>query len=317
MRHHAGGVRRGEPVLPRRIAVFTKNRLNPGYEGARIGADRTAARLGAVTEHYVPREPDDIGEQIALIARAVATHPDAVVFTPVHETAVNDAILTFDRARIPLVNIVARTTAGRRVCFVGSDDAALGFDLACHLFAAMSGRGEVVIVEGAAASPTSRARRAGFDKALARYPGIALRPSLHGAYLRAVARQEWLDAAGRLAGIDGVLCANDAMALGVLDALADGGVAPSPLIAGVNATPEAITAIAAGRMLASANFDAMAMGAIGVEAAIHHLDGERVPPEIMLPVQIVDRGNCADWSRPFAERPCPAWDAAIAAVSRP
>jgi ribose transport system substrate-binding protein len=304
-------------AMPRRIAVFTKNRMNPGYEGARIGADRTAARLGAITSHYVPERPDDIDEQIALIDRAIGTRPDAVVFTPVHATAVNDAILKFDRARIPLVNIVARTTAGQRVCFVGSDDEALGLDLARYLFEAMSGRGDVAIVEGAAASPTSRARHAGFRQALAQYPAIGLRLSLRGEYRRDVARQACLDAADRLIALDAVLCANDHMALGVLDALAELGVARRPLIAGVNATPDAIAAIAAGRMLASANFNAMAMGAIGMEAAIRHLDGERVPSEIILPVQIVDRRNYAEWSRPFEERPCPAWDEAIAAgVSR-
>ena len=32
-----------------RIAVFTKNRTNPAYAAARLGADRTAARFGATT----------------------------------------------------------------------------------------------------------------------------------------------------------------------------------------------------------------------------------------------------------------------------
>ena len=298
--------------MPRRIAVFTKNRVNPGYQGARIGADRTAARFGVVTSHYVPVRPDDVDEQIALIERAIGTRPDAVLFTPVHETAVNDAIVKFDAAHIPLVNIVARTTAGRRVCFVGSDDEALGLDLARYLFDAMSGRGVVVIIEGAAASPTSRARLTGFQQALAQNPGISVRMSLRGDYRRDIARQAWLEAADRLDGVDAVLCANDHMALGVLDAMAERGIERLPLIAGVNATPDAIAAITSGRMLASANFDAMAMGAIGMEAAIRHLDGERVPSEIILPVQIVDRRNCADWSRPFEERLCPAWDAVIA-----
>ena len=38
-----------------RIAVFTKNRNNPAYAAARLGADRTAARLNATATHYVPR----------------------------------------------------------------------------------------------------------------------------------------------------------------------------------------------------------------------------------------------------------------------
>ena len=43
------------------IAVFTKNRLNPAYHAARLGADRVAARMGAVTVHYVPQQPDNVG----------------------------------------------------------------------------------------------------------------------------------------------------------------------------------------------------------------------------------------------------------------
>src|SRR2546423_14276913 len=122
-----------------RIAVFTKTRTNPAYEAARLGADRVAARLGAGTVHYVPEQPDDVGEQIALIGRAIAQRPDAAVLVPVHETAVNDAILGFDAARIPLFNFVTRTTAGQRLCFVGSDDRALAKDIARYLFSALSG----------------------------------------------------------------------------------------------------------------------------------------------------------------------------------
>ena len=107
-----------------RLAVFTKNLTNPAYEAARLGADRVATRFGATTVHYVPRQPDSVAEQIALIECAIADRPDAVVFTPVHETAVNNAILAFEAARIPLFNFVTRTTAGQRLCFVGSDDRA-------------------------------------------------------------------------------------------------------------------------------------------------------------------------------------------------
>ena len=42
------------------IAVFTKNRTNPAYDAARIGAERTAARNGMRVLHFVPEKPDDI-----------------------------------------------------------------------------------------------------------------------------------------------------------------------------------------------------------------------------------------------------------------
>src|SRR6188508_1361460 len=121
------------PGMPR-IAVFTKNRTNPAYEAARLGADRTAGRLGAITVHYVPDTPDSAPEQIALIGQAIFERPDAAVFVPVDETAVNNAILGFDAAGIPLLNIITRTTAGRRITFVGSDDRALARNIGRYLF---------------------------------------------------------------------------------------------------------------------------------------------------------------------------------------
>ena len=298
--------------MPPRIAVFTKNKVNPGYEATRIGADRAAKRLGASITHYVPTQPDNVDEQIALVKRAIGERPDAVLFVPVHETAVNDAILAFDAAGIPLFNIIARTTAGKRICFVGSDDRALGFNIARHLFLKMSGRGEIAIVEGTPASPTSRDRLAGFHDALAQFPDIKVRISLRGQYLRAVARHAYTEAADRLAAIDAVLCANDHMALGVLDALDALAAKRTPLIAGVNAVPDAIAAIESGRMLATANFNTLAMSAIATEAAVRFLNGENVPSEIVLPVQIVDAENYADWNRPFDQRPCPAWQDVVA-----
>jgi ribose transport system substrate-binding protein len=292
-----------------RIAVFTKNRTNPAYEAARLGADRVAAKFDATTTHYVPERPDNVDEQIALIERAIAERPDAVVLTPVHETAVNDALLGFDAAGIPLFNFVTRTTAGKRICFVGSDDRALAANVARYLFDKLGGRGEIAIFEGTPASATSHERYKGFKDALADTPGIVVRASLCGQYQRDIARSVFLDAADALKGVDAILCANDVMALGVLDGLTvTPGYDKPPLVVGVNAIPDAITAIAAGKMLATVNFDAMAMSAIATEAALRYLRGERIPPDIMLPVQVVDAGNCAQWNRPFQQRSWPSWE---------
>ena len=298
-----------------RIAVFTKNRTNPAYAAARLGADRTAARFGATTVHYVPEVPDSVPEQIALIERAIAEKPDAAVFVPCHETEVNDAILGFDAANIPLFNIIVPTTVGRRVTFVGSDDRALAKDIATYLFGKMGGRGTIIIVEGTPASATSHLRFAGFQDSLAEHKAIAVRCSLQGEYQRTTARDVFLTAKDQWPGVDAVLCANDAMALGVLDALAQVRSGFRPMIAGVNAIPEAVAAIALGRMLATANFDAMAMSEIATEAAVRYLRGERVPAEIILPVQVIDAANCATWNAPFEARPSPDWDA-MAGASR-
>ncbi|MGB8433802.1 MAG: sugar ABC transporter substrate-binding protein [Burkholderiales bacterium] len=291
------------------IAVFTKNRTNPAYEGARLGADRVAAAHGIRTVHYVPETPDDVAQQIELIGRAITDRPSAIVFVPVHETAVNKAILQINAAGIPLINLIVATTAGERVTFVGSDDAALATSITRHLAKRLRNRGRVVVLEGSPASPTSRVRHAGILNGIAMSRPLAVAASVRGDYQRTVAAGAM---AKLLAGgleFDGVIAANDTMALGALDVLEENGL--SRPVVGINAIPEAIAAIREGRMLATADFDAMKMACVATEAAVRHLRGEQIPASIMLPVQVVDASNCAFWDRPYSERECPAWDSIV------
>jgi ribose transport system substrate-binding protein len=287
------------------IAVFTKNRTNPAYEAARIGAENAARRLGARVQHYVPERPDDIGQQIALVDEAIAARPDAVVFVPVHLTAVDGAVRKLNAAGIPIFNILNRLATGSVVSFVGSDDYQLGRDIAEYLFRHIGGRGRVVVMEGVPAAVTSRDRVRGFRDAAAAWPGVRLQATRPGDYQEPVAREamtEFLEQGGE---IDGVLAANDVMALGVLSVLeAAGRSAP---VTGVNAVPDAVSAVKSGRLLATVDYDALKISCIATEAALRHLRGEAVPSEIILPVQVVDRTNCAAWDVPLELRQSPSW----------
>ena len=51
-----------------KLAVFTKNRSNPAYAAARLGAERVAAALGAEVTHYVPEVPARLSPWIAAVA---------------------------------------------------------------------------------------------------------------------------------------------------------------------------------------------------------------------------------------------------------
>ena len=123
------------------LAVFTKNRTNPAYAAARMGADRTARAFGVETRHYVPEKPDDVAEQIALIEQALGARPDAFVVVPVHPTRVNAALRKIVASGIPLIGYLNRYTEPGPVSFVGSDDYALGVRIATYLYEHLKGRG--------------------------------------------------------------------------------------------------------------------------------------------------------------------------------
>ena len=292
--------------MPATLAVFTKNRTNDAYAAARLGAERTAARLGARVVHYVPQRPDDIEEQIALVGHALTTRPDAVLFVPVHDTAMNASVRKLNDAGIPVVNLLNRLTTSRFVTFVGSDDYRIGHDIAVRLFRHLGGKGDIVVLEGVPGAVTSRDRVRGFHDALAQWPGIRVAASRAANYQQETARRVVAELLPGLPRLDGILSANDVMSLGAIEALEAAG--RSAAIVGVNALPEAITAIKRGKLLATADFDALKIACIAAEAAIRHLRGQPVPNDIELPVQIVDAANCQPWDRPLEARECPRWE---------
>lgn len=291
------------------IAVFTKNRSNPAYAAARLGADRTALRLGARTVHFVPAKPDNIEEQIALIDEALAQRPDAIVLVPVHPTAVNGAIRKIGAAGVPLIGCLNQFTETGPLTYVGADDHSIGVKIGTYLCENLGGRGKLVILEGAPQSVTSVARVHGFREALKNFPDVRVVATLRGDYLREPARHaaEAFLASG--VAFDAVFAANDDMALGMIAALEAAG--SDSVIVGVNAIPEAIAAIKRGKLLATIDFDAMKISAIATEAALRHLRGEVLPSQILLPVQVVDRTNYAHWDMPFEERPLMEWKDAV------
>ena len=293
-----------------RIAVFTKNRLNPAYAGARLGADRVAARFGAETAHYVPETADDAAEQSALIAQALADGVDAIVLVPCHPTAVNAAVHKINAAGVPLINCINRLSEGEYVSYVSSDDYSLGLDVARYLFGHMGGQGKVVVVEGPPDSVTGTARSRAFRDAAREYPGIEILASCTGLYLQAPAREVVLALLPTLSQVDAILAANDSMALGVIEALKETG--RTAIVAGVNAVPEAIEAIKRGEMLVTADFNAMDMASIATECAVRYLRGEAVPREISLPAKLVDASNCGLWDKPYEERETPDWQDVVA-----
>jgi ribose transport system substrate-binding protein len=249
-----------------------------------------------------------------LVERAIADGPDAAVFVPVHATAMNDSVRKFQAAGIPVVNYLNRLNEGRFVSYVGSDDYQLARDIATYLFRHLGGTGDIVILEGVPAAVTSQERMRGFRDALKDAPGIRVAASRAADYQQETARRVMSGLLAELRHVDGILCANDVMALGAIEAL-DAAGRRVPVV-GVNAIPDAITAIKRGRLLATVDFDAMKIASIATEAAIRHLRGEPVPPEIILPVTIVDAANYRAWDRPLEERASPKWEEIVGVTGR-
>ncbi len=287
--------------LIRKLCCITKNNTNPAYEGARIGVSRIADLSNVEVHHLIPNIPDDISQQMQLIEDAITLKPDAILLAPAHSSALDKTILKIKDAGIPFIYFVSSSKEVLADVFVGSDNYRLAMSIAAYLIKNLGEEGNLVIIEGNDNSPTSPPRTKGFLDAIACYPGVRLIAQESGFYQRQDAKKAFEIIMSKHSKIDGILSANDFMALGVIDAMEKVGKR-IPII-GVNAMPLAIDAIKEGKLLASAAFDAMKIACVSTLAVIRILEGKPVPKQIMLPVDIVDSHNLMDWDLPYQERP--------------
>jgi ribose transport system substrate-binding protein len=291
------------------IALFTKNQKNPYFQTVRVAAQAAGKELNVRVDNYIPTVDDSIPEQLSQIEDVITKRPSAAVFIPVDSEAMIPGVKKFNDAGIPVVNLTDRANGGEFVSFMGCDDYAVALETARYLFKKLDSKGNVVIIEGVGGSSNNQKRMAGFKKALEEFPNVKLLASQPGNFQRAIALQVTENLLQAHRQIDGILAANDAMALGVIEAL-DAANRKAHVI-GLNGTKEAIDAVKAGKLLATGDCDGFLQGCMGVMGAVRHLRKLPVPKEIIFPITVFDTTNYQGADVPYDQRMCPKWETIV------
>jgi ribose transport system substrate-binding protein len=286
------------------IAVFTKNLTNPAYEAFRIAADQIASTTGLQVQHFVPKRPDNVDEQIEMVNQVIKEKPDVVIFIPVDDVAMVGSVKQLNDAKIPVV-LVSNPLPGNFVTYVGADDFEIGYREARYLFENLGGKGKIVVIEGTPAAPTNRERLRGYQRAVAESPGIEVLGSAVGNYQQLDARRAMEKLLTEHKQIDAVLSANDSMALGVLEALKAAN--RTSIVIGINGILPAVKQIETGAILATVDFNMFKIGCTATRAAVRHLKREPLPKKVILPAEVIDKTNYKAWLVPVDQRTCPEW----------
>jgi len=301
------------PAHAESLGVFTKSSGNPVARAVRAGAEAVAKEHGITVFHYIPTSADNVPQQTFLVDEALSAKHDAIVFTPVDIKAMVPAVQKVNAANIPLVNVGDRLAGGSAVAFVGSDDYSIALDTARTLLKAMSGKGNILILEGPETIPSATGRLRGFKDALKEFPEVKVVLSRNAMYARPAAADlvKALLKLKPVPQVDGVLAANDAMALGTVEAFKEAKI-KLPLIVGINAGKEVVELIKAGDVLASGDYNGLIEGCLGAEIAIRTLRKQPVPKEVMAKTAVVDKSNYQAYEIPAERRPCPTLESMAA-----
>jgi ribose transport system substrate-binding protein len=292
------------------IAVFTKNQTNPYFQAVRVGTETAAKTLGVKVIQYIPTKPDSIPEQLSQVEDVIVKKPDAIIFIPVDYKAMVPAVEKINAAGIPVTNITDRSAGGQFVAYVGANDYNIGLATARVLLKGIGGKGNVIILEGVKGSLTSTDRVRGFNDALKENPNVKLLASQPGNFQRLQALQVMENLMQSFPSIDGVLAANDPMAVGAIEALE--GANRKAQVVGINGSKEAVELIKSGKLLASGDFNGFIQGCIGTQIAARNLRKQPTPKEVILKSIVIDSSNVKPYETPVEQRTCPTLEQIVA-----
>jgi len=243
---------------------------------------------------------NDIGRQLNQIQNFIAQKVDAIIVNPVDTDATPKMTRLAVSARIPLV-YVNRLPADKqlppRVSFVGSDEAQSGTLQMAEVCRLLQGKGEIVVLIGELTNQAARQRTQDIYDVIARPQcrGIRVVEKQTANWKRTEAADlvtNWLSAGLRPAA---VVANDDEMAIGAIQALKQAHALASTIVAGIDATPDALAEMKAGELRVTVFQNAPAQGKGAVDTALQLMRHEQVPAFVWVPFELVTRDNLASY----------------------
>ncbi|MFE9673452.1 substrate-binding domain-containing protein [Streptomyces sp. NPDC006259] len=270
------------------LALSTLN--NPFFVQIQSGARAEAKRLGV--DLTVTDAQNDASQQANQLQNFTSSGYDSIIVNPVDSDAAGPAVRAADKARIPVVAVDRGVNKATTDTLVASDNVA-GGELAARTVAEkLGGTGRIVILQGQAGTSAARERAEGFAKGLKAFPGIRVLAQQPADF----DRTKGLDVMSNLLqahpDVQGVIAANDEMALGAVKALGSK-AGKSVQVVGFDGTPDGLTAVENGTLYASVAQQPSQLGRIAVDNALKAFQGKKVAETVKVPVKVVTKENVA------------------------
>lgn len=219
---------------------------------------------------------------------------DAVIISPVDADALAPAVKSVADAGIPVITCSADVTGDQGQVWVGSENENGGEVQARYVAEQLGGSGKVAVLRGPLGAFAEQGRFAGYETAFADYPDIEIVFDQTANWQReeAMALVENLLTSGT--EVDAIMCQNDGMALGALEAVKAAGKQDEIIVTGIDAIEDALDSIKAGELAATCFQDAIGQGQTAVEMAMKAIQGESIE-RTNIPFELVTIDNVDEY----------------------
>lgn len=253
-------------------------------------------------ELQVEDAKNEVGTQLNQIQNFIASGVDAIIVSPVDTDATVSMSDDAQAANVPLVYVnrqpINVDLLPDNQAFVASNEVDSGTLQTQEVCRLLGGKGDVVVLMGALTDQTGIQRTQDIYDVIATddCSGLKVVEKQTALWQRAMGNDimtNWLSAGVQF---DAVIANNDEMAIGAIQAMKAVDLDMSKIVvAGVDATQDALQAMRSGDLDVTVFQDAKGQGAGAVEAAVKLAKGEEVPQKVWVPFELVTPSNMANY----------------------
>jgi ribose transport system substrate-binding protein len=275
------------------IGLVMKSLANEFFKDMQEGAVKHVQERGDLTLIPVGMHSEtDIDTQISAIENFITQKVDAIVVAPADSRALVPPIARAIKAGIVVINIdvaldaAAKKQAGVDLAFVGPDNRA-GAKMSGEVLAkALKAGGKVVIIEGNPGADNAQQRKLGFDDAV-KEGKLDLLDSRTAHWETEEANSVFSNILTAHPDVQGVMAANDSMALGVVKAIDAAGKSGKIKVVGFDNIAAVQPLLKDGKLIATIDQFGSQMAANGIDYAMKALKGEKLKGWIKTPIKLV------------------------------
>ena len=299
------------------VGVMIKGLDNPFFAAMNDGVEAAAKDTGAEVQIQAAASLTDTSGQASKLEALIGQDMSCYVVNPISQSNLVQPLARVPEGT-PVVNIDspigtdAAEQAGLKIStYIGTDNVAAGGMAADTMAELLKSGGTVGVIGGVSGDATSNARVQGFTEGAGdRFETLE---TVAGDWDRAKALNAAEDLMRANPDIKGFFAANDQMALGIAQAVKNGGKQGEIAIIGVDGIEDALKAVKAGDMSATVSQYPYTIGQLGVEACLAAAEGKTLPADVKAPVQVVTKDNVAKAQQNFPE-PVEAYDNPFASL---
>src|SRR6266850_734401 len=255
-----------------------------------------AKKVGASVQMEVAQ--DDVGKQLSQIQNFIAQKVDAIIINPVDTDATPRMTKMVTDAKIPLVYVNRKPVDFDKlpsgVAVVASDERVSGTLETQEVCRVLKGKGNIVVLMGELSNEAARTRTKDIEEVIATKDcnGIKILDKREGKWSRTQGQDivtNWLSSGLKF---DAVVSNNDEMAIGAINALkAAKKWTPDFMVAGIDATPDALASMKAGDLKVTVFQNGAGQGTGAVDTAIKMIKKQPVEKFVNIPFELVTPAN--------------------------